>query len=73
MLTTRNAGRSGGNPDPDFHDRWFDIMKGVIQWFIENTVAANLLMIFFIAGGLLALTTLHSEDFPSVDTGVNTN
>ena len=42
-------------------------MKGVISWFVHNPVAANLLMLILIVGGLLTLPTLHREEFPNVD------
>lgn len=39
-------------------------MKGIIAWFAENHVAANLLMIFLIFAGVLTLTTIKLEVFP---------
>lgn len=39
----------------------------VIGWFIRNHVAANLLMIFLVGGGILAAATMRTELFPSVD------
>ena len=40
---------------------------GIIRWFANNHVAANLLMIFLIAGGIFALVNMRAETFPSVD------
>ena len=40
---------------------------GLIGWFIHNHVAANLLMIFFIGGGILAMFSMRTELFPTVD------
>ena len=42
-------------------------MHGIIRWFANNGVAANLLMILIVAGGLLTLTTLTQEVFPETD------
>ena len=39
-------------------------MKGIIAWFAENHVAANLLMILLILAGVLTLTTIKLEVFP---------
>ena len=42
-------------------------MKGPIAWFVNNPVAANLLMWVLIVGGSGALITLHQEEFPNID------
>jgi len=39
----------------------------IIAWFVHNPVAANLLMLVLIAGGLLALPTIRQEEFPAID------
>ncbi len=39
-------------------------MKGVLAWFAENHVAANLLMIFFIVAGVVTGLTMKIEVFP---------
>lgn len=39
-------------------------MKGAIAWFAENGVAANLLMIVILVGGLLTLPRIKQEVFP---------
>lgn len=39
-------------------------MKGLVHWFAENNVAANLLMIIIIVGGLQAIPQLDKEFFP---------
>lgn len=43
-------------------------MKGIIAWFVDNPVAANLLMLMFVLGGLLSLPNLKQEEFPSIET-----
>jgi multidrug efflux pump subunit AcrB len=40
---------------------------GIIAWFINNHVAANLLMLFLIAGGVIAIFSIRTELFPTVD------
>ena len=42
-------------------------MKRVIAWFVDNPVAANLLMAVLVVGGLLTLPTIRQEEFPSID------
>ncbi len=42
-------------------------MHKLIDWFVHNPVAANLLMMILVAGGLLALPNIHQEEFPTVD------
>lgn len=39
-------------------------MKGIITWFAENHVAANLLMIFLILAGAITVRTMKVEIFP---------
>ncbi len=39
-------------------------LKGVIGWFIENPVAANMLILFLIVGGLFYSKTIKQEVFP---------
>ena len=41
-------------------------MKNIIRWFITNTVAANLLMIFIIISGFFTLSRLRMEVFPDI-------
>tara|TARA_R110002072_G_scaffold269868_2_gene429315 strand:- start:56051 stop:59257 length:3207 start_codon:yes stop_codon:yes gene_type:complete len=44
-------------------------MKPIITWFVKNPVAANLLMMFFIAAGIIAYSNTRQEEFPSIETG----
>ena len=41
--------------------------RGIIAWFAGNHVAANIVMLFFILGGLLSLSVMRAETFPTVD------
>lgn len=41
-----------------------------LTWFVDNPVAANLLMLIFLAGGAISLATMHKEEFPSIEPGV---
>ncbi|MDO6444714.1 efflux RND transporter permease subunit [Colwellia sp. 1_MG-2023] len=43
-----------------------DTHKGLIAWFARNSVAANLLMIFILIGGLLTIQTINKQMFPQV-------
>lgn len=45
-------------------------MRTVITWFIRNPVATNLLMLVFLACGVIAYLNLHQEEFPNVDMGM---
>jgi multidrug efflux pump subunit AcrB len=39
-------------------------MTGIINWFVRNTVAANLLMVFIIVSGAISIFTVKQEVFP---------
>ncbi|MCL1037074.1 efflux RND transporter permease subunit [Shewanella submarina] len=45
----------------------FDTSKGIIAWFARNNVAANLLMIILLLGGLVSAFTINKKVFPSFD------
>ena len=40
-------------------------MKGIIQWFIKNPIAANLLMLGLLLGGWTGMSDIKKEVFPS--------
>ena len=42
-------------------------MKGMIEWFARNSVAANLMMAFIIVSGILAATNTNEEVFPEME------
>jgi multidrug efflux pump subunit AcrB len=42
-------------------------VRNIIKWFVYNPVAANLLMLVLVVGGLLTLGDLRQEEFPEVD------
>lgn len=42
----------------------------VIAWFTDNPVAANLMMLIFLAGGAISLFSMHKEEFPSIEPGI---
>ncbi len=46
--------------------------KGLIAWFIQNPVAANLLMIVLLVGGVLSARQLQSQVFPTISPGTVT-
>ena len=41
-------------------------MKWLTRWFLDNPVAANLLMVMILVSGLLSLNTLRVESFPQL-------
>ena len=45
-------------------------MKGVIAWFADNGVAANLIMILIIVGGVVTLFGIKQEVFPEFSADV---
>ena len=45
-------------------------MNRAIAWFAENSVAANLLMVIILAGGMLAIASLEVEHFPEFSSDV---
>ena len=45
-------------------------MNRLIEWFARNTIAANLLMVVIIAGGLLTLGKLKQEIFPEFSSDI---
>jgi multidrug efflux pump subunit AcrB len=42
-------------------------MAGPIRWFVHNPIAANLLMVFLLVGGALAIPALDKEFFPDFE------
>ncbi|MGI1679623.1 MAG: efflux RND transporter permease subunit [Cellvibrionaceae bacterium] len=44
-------------------------MNKIIQWFVENPIAANLMMVVIIIGGVSSLFSLNKEAFPAANTG----
>jgi len=45
---------------------------GLIGWFVRNPVAANLLMVVLLIGGVLAAGNLRTQVFPTIQPGVVT-
>lgn len=41
--------------------------RGLLAWMVNNPVAANLLMMFFVVGGVLAAVNITQEVFPEYD------
>ncbi len=46
------------------------MLERMITWFVDNPIAANLLMAIFLAGGAISLGSMHKEEFPSIEPGV---
>lgn len=47
-------------------------MERLITWFIDNPVAANLLMFILIMTGIMGLQGVHKEEFPDVEVQIIT-
>ena len=47
-----------------------DTQKGVIAWFARNSVAANLLMIILIIGGIFSALSIQKQVFPAFEINV---
>ena len=45
-------------------------MNKIIQWFVENSVAANLAMMVIFIGGGIAVFKMNKEAFPAANTGI---
>ncbi len=45
-------------------------MGGPIRWFVDNPIAANLLMVFLVIGGLLAIPSLDKQFFPEFELNI---
>jgi multidrug efflux pump subunit AcrB len=45
-------------------------VEKVITWFVDNPIAANLMMWIFLVGGTISLFTMHKEEFPNIEPGV---
>src|SRR5210317_1718247 len=42
-------------------------MSGPIRWFVHNPIAANLLMVFLLIGGVFAIPALDKQFFPDFE------
>lgn len=45
-------------------------MRTPITWFVKNPVATNLMMMIFLAGGVISYLNLNQEEFPDIDFGM---
>jgi len=45
-------------------------LRTPITWFVKNPVATNLMMMIFLAGGVISYTNLNQEEFPDIDFGM---
>lgn len=44
-----------------------DKSQGLIEWFINNHVAANIIMMLLVIGGIISVKAMRTETFPSID------
>jgi len=45
-------------------------MHRAIEWFVDNPVAANLMMLIFLVGGVMSMFSMHKEEFPNIEPGI---
>ena len=45
-------------------------LGGPIRWFVDNPIAANLMMVFLIIGGFVGIPALDKQFFPAFETNV---
>ena len=45
-------------------------MSGTIRWFIDNPIAANLLMVFLLMGGAMGIPALDKQFFPEFELNI---
>ena len=45
-------------------------MERIIRWFVDNRVAANLIMAFIILSGALTIPLLKMEVFPNIEVDI---
>lgn len=45
-------------------------MNRIVQWFVENPIAANLCMVVIFIGGIISFFELDKEAFPAMDIGM---
>jgi multidrug efflux pump subunit AcrB len=42
-------------------------MNRIIEWFVHNPVASNLLMLVMVVGGVMILASIRQEEFPAIE------
>ncbi len=45
-------------------------MRAAIEWFARNTIAANLLMILIMGGGIFLIPSIRLEVFPEFSSDI---
>ena len=45
-------------------------MRTPITWFVQNPVAANLLMFIFLVSGFVSYNSINQEEFPDIEFGI---
>ena len=65
--------RPGGDPERDDPSKLTpEEDRGIVAWFTRNTVAANLLAIIIVLGGIAGMTLAKVEVFPELEPNVVT-
>lgn len=45
-------------------------MKSIVAWFVDNSIAANLLTALLVLGGVVTMLSIRQEEFPSIDSEI---
>ena len=67
MTNNRNGGPFDGSEEPKGNRHSGKSPRGIIAWFAQNSVAANLLMVSLIVLGLVSMNDIRKEAFPSME------
>ncbi|MEC9023360.1 MAG: hypothetical protein VX580_01975, partial [Pseudomonadota bacterium] len=64
MTNNRNGAPFDGGESPKGNRNGGNNARGIIAWFAQNSVAANLLMVSLIVLGLVSMNDIRKEAFP---------
>ena len=67
MTNNRNGAPFDGGESPKGNTNGGNNSRGIIAWFAQNSVAANLLMVSLIVLGLVSMNDIRKEAFPSME------
>ena len=67
MTNNRNGAPFDGGESPNGNRNGGNNSRGIIAWFAQNSVAANLLMVSLIVLGLVSMNDIRKEAFPSME------
>ncbi|MEM7266729.1 MAG: hypothetical protein AAF370_12370, partial [Pseudomonadota bacterium] len=64
MTNNREGAPFYGSEEPKGNRHNGESPRGIIAWFAQNSVAANLLMVSLIVLGLVSMNDIRKEAFP---------